>query len=181
MHLGSRQIFQVDFVLSRCSRGSGRSWPFQAICWPGRKGDLLFQWRTCCSCRGFRHYRTAIITKPGIIPRQRIPAIGTKFCHKPSPLMELAREPPARPSLLARYLTLSEIIRQATSPIGLSSSGRRQTSPVENHFNSNNASRSAAVSMTCWLLTISTSFLRPLGLPIITAPTRRFSRKNNLR
>lgn len=52
---------------------------------------------------------------------------------------------------------------------------------VRCYFNSSNASRSAAVSMTCWSLTISTSFLRPLGLPIMRTPTSLFSRKNNLR
>ena len=49
------------------------------------------------------------------------------------------------------------------------------------YFSVNRASRSAAVSMSCWLLTTSTNFLRPLGLPIIRTPTSLFSRKNSLR
>ena len=49
------------------------------------------------------------------------------------------------------------------------------------YFSVKRASRSAAVSKTCWFFTISTNFLRPLGLPIMRTPTSFFSRKNNLR
>src|SRR5947209_3582422 len=49
------------------------------------------------------------------------------------------------------------------------------------YFKVKRASRSAAVSKTCWFFTISTSFLRPLGLPIMRTPTSLFSRKKSLR
>ncbi len=52
---------------------------------------------------------------------------------------------------------------------------------VKHYFSSSSASRSAAASIGCWFLTISTSFLRPLGLPIMRTPTSLLSRKNSFR
>src|SRR5579883_3368174 len=56
---------------------------------------------------------------------------------------------------------------------------RAHKSPL--YFKVSRASRSADDSKTCWFFTMSTSFLRPLGLPIISTPTSLLSRKKSLR
>src|SRR5581483_3065405 len=110
----------------------------------GKAAPQLLQKRESSLGRGFPHEAQSFATK-------LLPDMNTQ--------RDKGLETPTRMPPSCLHLTLLWKVRQVMSP------------KWSGYFNVSRASRSAAVSRGWRFLTISTSFLRPLGLPIINTPT----------